>query len=714
MPGQSATPAAAASPYLLQNGFKPDSCGAADSLTQQLEALKEAKSQVASQQAWSHHHIASRQDNARWEALGALKSHRLAEVLRKWPSPRDAEPEPLQQDPVNRFMQIHSYSSAGTMPPPGAIEQVSLDVEPAFEEPPIMGPAAFDVTESQMAAVTSGIGSSALSPMLAQALARQSSKEALGSSARAVVSGNEAAERDESVETLHDTSVTDGVGSAALADNSAWAEAMAAAEARVQACADAGVARVLSGAGEGEALPPGRRSSEQAAPASASRPSTARSGGRASLSQPGKSMIPQPSAERKPRASEKAEAKSQTRRPTSGAGGASSSAIPKASARGSPTTSPRGSRNEKSAASTPATSRNAAAKSPAKESSSQEAPARKRPSTATPIIAAEALTQQTHPEPSPEEAKVAAERCYSVMSWCADALNTACQRELRTLSRPPASVGTVLNACALLLGLGPDASSSVRKVITPALPEKLRGFKLEDVSYQAFSKVRRALASTDFDEDVIRTVCKAAVPLAVWGRAVGTYLAKTKFWNGPDADGQAMAAAPSRGRNRGSPNTSQQQQQQQAEVMEPPPQQSVVPSTNSGLVVEPDLARLSLRELREVSELTVSRPEVGSVTFHGITDCSDLDIERHVHLGVGEVLVYPEPGFKPPVGQGLNKRATVTMFQCWPPNGRSHLEDTKAQERYRWKIQQMTEEKRAKFIDYDCLTGIWKFQVEHF
>lgn len=132
------------------------------------------------------------------------------------------------------------------------------------------------------------------------------------------------------------------------------------------------------------------------------------------------------------------------------------------------------------------------------------------------------------------------------------------------------------------------------------------------------------------------------------------------------------------------------------------------------LVVEPDLSRLSARELREVSELMVSRPEVGSIVFHGDTDCTYLDLARLVHLGIGEVLVYPEPGSKAPIGQGLNKRATVTMYQCWPPNGRGHLEDPKSQERYRYKIQQMTEEKRAKFINYDCSTGVWKFQVEHF
>eukprot|EP00929_Paragymnodinium_shiwhaense_P007114 TRINITY_DN111066_c0_g1_i1.p1 TRINITY_DN111066_c0_g1~~TRINITY_DN111066_c0_g1_i1.p1 ORF type:complete len:1019 (+),score=210.36 TRINITY_DN111066_c0_g1_i1:119-3058(+) len=132
------------------------------------------------------------------------------------------------------------------------------------------------------------------------------------------------------------------------------------------------------------------------------------------------------------------------------------------------------------------------------------------------------------------------------------------------------------------------------------------------------------------------------------------------------------------------------------------------------LYVSPDITRLDADQLRQVRELEVSRPEVGSIVFHDVTDCTNLDIPTLVHLDVGEVLVYPVPGTKPAVGEGLNKRATVTMQQCWPPNGRKHLEEPGAQDRYVAKIRQMTEDKRAKFIDYDCKAGIWKFQVEHF
>jgi len=78
------------------------------------------------------------------------------------------------------------------------------------------------------------------------------------------------------------------------------------------------------------------------------------------------------------------------------------------------------------------------------------------------------------------------------------------------------------------------------------------------------------------------------------------------------------------------------------------------------------------------------------------------------------VLVYPDKEHKPPVGVGLNKAATVTMYQCWPPNGNRLLADPKSAEKYKRKIKQMTEEKTARFIDYDCGTGVWKFSVDQF
>ncbi|CAL1147513.1 unnamed protein product [Cladocopium goreaui] len=58
------------------------------------------------------------------------------------------------------------------------------------------------------------------------------------------------------------------------------------------------------------------------------------------------------------------------------------------------------------------------------------------------------------------------------------------------------------------------------------------------------------------------------------------------------------------------------------------------------------------------------------------------------------------------------------MYQCWPPNGsmlaQDMHQDLEQQEEYKRRIKVMTEEKKARFIDYDCMMGVWKFGVDHF
>lgn len=141
-------------------------------------------------------------------------------------------------------------------------------------------------------------------------------------------------------------------------------------------------------------------------------------------------------------------------------------------------------------------------------------------------------------------------------------------------------------------------------------------------------------------------------------------------------------------------------------------------AAEAGFTITPSLIGMKPAELRQVSELTVFKEEVGSITFHGTTDCTDLDIVHAVHFGVGQVQVYTDPKSRPAVGQGLNKPATVTMYQCWPPTSSDQqghlLQDQETRDRYVEKIQKMTEDNRAKLVDYNCDSGIWRFEVEHF
>lgn len=139
------------------------------------------------------------------------------------------------------------------------------------------------------------------------------------------------------------------------------------------------------------------------------------------------------------------------------------------------------------------------------------------------------------------------------------------------------------------------------------------------------------------------------------------------------------------------------------------------PANLAGLIVEPELWKLSDAELLNVRNLRVGRTGVGTVTFHGETDCRGLMHQLHELLVIeqGEVVVYPDARWKPPVGHGLNKPASVVLYGCMPKS-QQRLADPKARDRYRQRVSHMTEEKGAVFEDYNCEDGTWKFRVTHF
>eukprot|EP00401_Gymnodinium_catenatum_P001397 CAMPEP_0117470478 /NCGR_PEP_ID=MMETSP0784-20121206/7236_1 /TAXON_ID=39447 /ORGANISM="" /LENGTH=1045 /DNA_ID=CAMNT_0005264567 /DNA_START=66 /DNA_END=3204 /DNA_ORIENTATION=- len=297
---------------------------------------------------------------------------------------------------------------------------------------------------------------------------------------------------------------------------------------------------------------------------------------------------------------------------------------------------------------------------------------------------------QSQANPSPEQSEqlqAELEECLDMISWCGESVTRESLADLRNTTRPAPIVKDVLEAVSMLIGQPETKWDKLKRVLgMPTFLEKLQRLNIQQITREQFKKLRERLQHQDFDEELIKTVCVAVVPLAMWCRAIGVYLSKTKFKGGPDIRPVAAAGAAS-----------------------PPPQPRgagappVRPSTPGALMIfDPDIDRLSLEELKRVKDLTISRPAVGSITFHGETDCTELDFEHVVRLEIGEVLIYPESSTKPPVGTGLNKAATVTMYQCWPPNPSKLLQDTKSQDRYKKKIKQMTEEKNATFIDYDC------------
>ncbi|KAH9492375.1 Nuclear pore complex protein Nup98-Nup96 [Bulinus truncatus] len=119
-----------------------------------------------------------------------------------------------------------------------------------------------------------------------------------------------------------------------------------------------------------------------------------------------------------------------------------------------------------------------------------------------------------------------------------------------------------------------------------------------------------------------------------------------------------------------------------------------------------------------VEDLTIGRDGFGNVFFPGITNVSGLNLDEIIHFRRKEVVVYPDDDKKPPLGEGLNKKAEVTLDFVWPTD-KSTRTPIKSPERlklinYADKIEETTSKIGAKFIDYRPESGSWVFQVNHF
>ena len=142
----------------------------------------------------------------------------------------------------------------------------------------------------------------------------------------------------------------------------------------------------------------------------------------------------------------------------------------------------------------------------------------------------------------------------------------------------------------------------------------------------------------------------------------------------------------------------------------------------SDYYTEPRIQELAAKEraepgfCRHVKNFVVGRHGYGSIKFFGETDVRRLDLESLVQFNNREVIVYMDDSKKPPVGQGLNKPAEVTLLniKCFDKNtGHQYTEGPKI-EKYKDMLKRKAEDQGAEFVSYDPVKGEWKFRVNHF
>ncbi|GLG96233.1 Nuclear pore complex protein Nup98-Nup96 [Gryllus bimaculatus] len=119
-----------------------------------------------------------------------------------------------------------------------------------------------------------------------------------------------------------------------------------------------------------------------------------------------------------------------------------------------------------------------------------------------------------------------------------------------------------------------------------------------------------------------------------------------------------------------------------------------------------------------VDNFTIGRNGYGNVYFPDSFDVAGLNLDEIVHFRHKEVVLYPDDEKKPPVGEGLNRRAQVTLDRVWPIDKSSHDPITSAERlqemRYEDKLQRVCAKLRTRFMEYRPQTGSWVFKVEHF
>ncbi|KAJ1346955.1 Nucleoporin autopeptidase [Parelaphostrongylus tenuis] len=116
--------------------------------------------------------------------------------------------------------------------------------------------------------------------------------------------------------------------------------------------------------------------------------------------------------------------------------------------------------------------------------------------------------------------------------------------------------------------------------------------------------------------------------------------------------------------------------------------------------------------------LTVGRATYGSVFWPGSIELENLILDEMVVFRHKEVTVYPDESKKPPLGEGLNRPAEITLERVWPVDRETKEEIRDALKLidlgWRDRLEKITARMGATFKDYRPTTGSWVFRVEHF
>lgn len=130
--------------------------------------------------------------------------------------------------------------------------------------------------------------------------------------------------------------------------------------------------------------------------------------------------------------------------------------------------------------------------------------------------------------------------------------------------------------------------------------------------------------------------------------------------------------------------------------------------------VKPDLAELAAmtdEQLAQVPFFEVGRRGYGKVKFLGVVDVRGVRINDIFVFRHKSVVVYPDDSQKPPIGEGFNRPAMITLEHVFPQKRgtKERITSPHVVAKYEQKLRD-----RATFVSYNTHTGEWVFTVPHF
>lgn len=117
-----------------------------------------------------------------------------------------------------------------------------------------------------------------------------------------------------------------------------------------------------------------------------------------------------------------------------------------------------------------------------------------------------------------------------------------------------------------------------------------------------------------------------------------------------------------------------------------------------------------------VKDFVVGRQGYGNIKFSRVKDVRELDLEALIKFNYREVIVFMDESKKPPIGQGLNKAAEITLLNVKCINKYTGIPyiDGPPVEAYREMLKDKVAELHGEMVSYNPALGEWKFKVQHF